>query len=470
MITFILNDSVIKTDKPGGMTLLDFVRYDHHLTGTKIGCREGDCGACTILIGELVNSQITYKSMTSCITPLVNVHGKHVVTIEGLNMEDLSPVQHAMAECGGTQCGFCTVGFVVSLSGYCMEDAKPDYEGGISAIDGNICRCTGYKSIERATAVIIEKLENKDISDPVNWLVKKQFIPPYFSAIKEKLSALNYTEYPGNGKDTKMPIVAGGTDMYVQRPDDLVNNHVQAYYDLDELKTILVRDSVCCVGGAVTVTDLLRSDDFNELFPNLKKHLKMVSSTQIRNMGTLAGNFVNASPIGDMTIFFLALDSILVLYKSDGIKRIVKLKDFYKGYKTLDLRNGEFVHHLEFELPDENSHFNFEKVSKRTYLDIASVNAAVKLKLIENKIYEIHASAGGVGPIPLYLAKTCIYLREKEMNEENIMSATKILQEDISPISDIRGSKEYKSLLLRQLFFAHFIELFPEKFDMGVFV
>ena len=146
------------------------------------------------------------------------------------------------------------------------------------------------------------------------------------------------------------------------------------------------------------------------------------------------------------------------------------MRDFYKGYKTLDLKDGEYVLRLEFEVPDMNSFFNFEKVSKRTYLDIASVNTAVKLTLNGNSIEEIHASAGGVGPIPMYLNKTCQYLRGKEMNWENIQLATEVLNDDISPISDVRGSKEYKSLLLRQLFLAHFIELFPKNFEMETLV
>jgi xanthine dehydrogenase small subunit len=466
MIAFILNDKIINTDKPSGMTVLDFVRYEQQLTGTKIGCREGDCGACTILIGEVIGGQMKYKSMTSCITPLINVIGKHVVTIEGLNMKALSPVQEAMVACGGTQCGFCTVGFVVSLYGYSMERSKPNFDAGISAIDGNICRCTGYKSIERATATITKRLEKKDINEPINWLVEEQFLPSYFSTIPERLSVLKNNGKPINGEDAKIPVVGGGTDLYVQRPELLISDHVEGYYDRKELKTIEVKKSICTVGGAVTVTDLLKSESFNALFPKLKKHLKLVSSTPIRNMGTVAGNFVNASPIGDMTIFFLALDSTLVLTDSDSKERKVRLRDFYKGYKTLDLRKNEVVNRLEFEIPDENSYFNFEKVSKRTYLDIASVNTAITIKMQDDKIESIHASAGGVGPIPTYLAKTCAFLKDKALTWENIQSASEILQEDISPISDVRGSKEYKSLLLRQLFTAHFMTLFPSKFEM----
>ena len=148
MLQFILNDKTIATDNPSGMTMLDFIRYYQHLMGTKIGCREGDCGACTVLVGEIVDDKLVYESMTSCLLPIANANGKHIVTIEGINFPDtLNPIQLAMADEGATQCGFCTPGFVVSLAGFCLSNKS---ENAIAAVDGNICRCTGYKSIERA--------------------------------------------------------------------------------------------------------------------------------------------------------------------------------------------------------------------------------------------------------------------------------------------------------------------------------
>src|SRR6187402_2952070 len=157
---FILNDQDIATDQPPGTTVLDFVRYRQNLKGTKIGCREGDCGACTILVGELIGNEVKYRSMTSCLMPLANASGKHIVTIEGINPTDgsLTPVQQAMVDESGTQCGFCTVGFVMSLTGACLDGSARSPEAAISAVDGNICRCTGYKSIERAAWKVSEQL------------------------------------------------------------------------------------------------------------------------------------------------------------------------------------------------------------------------------------------------------------------------------------------------------------------------
>jgi xanthine dehydrogenase small subunit len=174
-------------------------------------------------------------------------------------------------------------------------------------------------------------------------------------------------------------------------------------------------------------------------------------------MATLAGNFVNASPIGDMTIWFLALDA-LVIFNNE---REIRLSELYLGYKTLAKTDDEFIKTIRFR--KEVQHFNFEKVSKRTCLDISSVNSAISLKTENNKILEAHVSAGGVAPIPLYLKKTSAFLRGKEINDATISQANDILQTEISPISDVRGSESYKRLLLRQLFTAHFVELFQNK-------
>jgi len=191
MISFILNDLRIDSNHSPGMTVLDFIRYEKQLVGTKIGCREGDCGACTIMLGELVGGQMKYKAVTSCITPLINVHGKHVVTIEGINSTELTLVQQAMVDESGSQCGFCTVGFVVSLSAECLSDKKSSYDSVVGAIDGNICRCTGYKSIERACNKIHSGLEKKNLDNPILWSTNNNIVPSYFTGIKEKLQQID---------------------------------------------------------------------------------------------------------------------------------------------------------------------------------------------------------------------------------------------------------------------------------------
>jgi xanthine dehydrogenase small subunit len=214
------------------------------------------------------------------------------------------------------------------------------------------------------------------------------------------------------------------------------------------------------MGGSVTVTDLLESDLIRTMFPDFLKYVKLVSSTPIRNMATIGGNFVNASPIGDFTVFFLALDSVIVL--SDGKNnRQTRLRDFYKGYKQLDKSPAEFIQNISFELPGKETLFNFEKVSKRTNLDIASVNTAIRINVLGNKITKSEISAGGVGPVPMYLKKCSDFLSGKILSEEIINEACNRAGLEISPISDARGTATYKRFLLQQLIRSHFLTLFP---------
>lgn len=451
MIEFILNNQKISTNLSPGTTLLDFVRYQQRLVGTKIGCREGDCGACTLLMGSLDNGKIHYKTLTSCITPLGNAHGKHIVSIEGLNQEELTPYQEAMVEESGTQCGFCTVGFIVSFAGECLQSRISTYEEMISAIDGNICRCTGYKSIERAAARICNQLEHKDLNQLLPWLVNHKYIPNYFLEIPERLASI--TPIPAASHPI---IVGGGTDLLVQKHDEIAESNIQLISDNKAYIGIRQKGNQCIIGGATNTTQLLQSELMNQYFPALYQHLKLVSSTPIRNIGTIAGNLVNASPIGDLTAFFLALNSELTLKDPHGNTRKTLLKNFYKGYKILDKEPEEFIAFIAFDLPDEDTYFNFEKVSKRRYLDIASVNTAISYRIKEEVIQSIHASAGGVGPTPKYLTKTCAYLIGKKIDETSLAKACDIIQEEITPISDARGSKAYKTLLLQRLFQGHF--------------
>ena len=538
MLRLILNNEDIATDLPAGMTVLDFVRYRQNLKGTKIGCREGDCGACTILVGELVDGLVKYRTMTSCLMPLANAAGKHIVSIEGINPSDgsLTPVQQALVDESGTQCGFCTVGFVMSLTGFCIDETDKTREMAVSSVDGNICRCTGYKSIERAATAVRQMIERRErdrqvsspaetgeskprgIEDYLKLAVSKKIVPEYFSNIADRLAKLaptNGSLLPTHGS----PAVAGGTDVYVQKPDMLVEtDSTHLFYD-EQLRAIRDSGQFIEIGASATVTDLLVSPVIRSIFPDLYKHLKLVSSTPIRNMATLAGNFVNASPIGDMTVWFLALDAEIVLTFADehaklaenihattidSEVRTIPLKDLYLGYKQLAKSDDEIITSIRFRKPADGFRFNFEKVCKRTYLDIATVNTAISLRCssplpglnvipdllkgrlrkdslfdeeekphasseldIVYRIEEAHVAAGGIAPIPLYLKETSKFLTGREVNAETVAEACEIIQTEISPISDVRGTAEYKRLLLRQLFKAHFVDLFEPDRQSG---
>lgn len=498
MLSFFLNDQPIHTAEPAGSALLDFVRYHEHLTGTKIGCREGDCGACTVLVGELAEDgqRIHYQSMTSCLTPLGNCQGKHVVTVEGINQAggQLTPVQQAIVDHHGAQCGFCTVGFVMSLTGHSLGEKPVTEQNTRAAIDGNICRCTGYKSLERAAAQLSAELAARPGTDRMQWLSEQRYVPAYFEQMPAWLAALRAaptaeaTVAPAsNGQDpshgaistspsghaqsqnghsplhplTSSPLLGGGTDLLVQRLDELRQQPVRLLFDHGP-RGVRQAGGRVVLGAATTASQLVESAVMRGLLPRLPDYLKLVSSTPIRNMGTVAGNFINASPIGDLTILFLALGASVTLRNAAGISRDLPLAELYLGYKKLAKAADEQLTEISFPAPQAGDFFNFEKVSKRTHLDIASVNTAAWLRLDNGVISAARLSAGGVGPVPLLLARTGEYLVGRELSADTVAGANEVMQEEISPIGDVRGTAAYKRLLLRQLLFAHFLRFAPE--------
>ncbi len=460
-INFILNNDLVSVKIDPAVVLLDFIRKQRHLTGTKEGCKEGDCGACTVLVGTLEKKRLQYRAVNSCLLPMGNIVNTHIVTIEGLNSLDFTDIQSGFIEMGASQCGFCTPGFIVSLTGYLLNNAKYEAEKAVNAIAGNICRCTGYTSIKRVISDLLENLNSSDHNgkDRIAYLIKNDILPEYFSKINKLLNKLPVAETDGKQKKAKY-FVAGGTDLYVQKPSELLDQQI-IFLKNKDFSYIETDKNICRVGAAATFEMINDSAVFQKYFPKIAQYENLIASLPIRNSATVGGNIVNASPIGDMTIFFLALNSAVVL--SNGVKkRKVLLKNFYKGYKNLDKSDNEYLEHIEFKLPAKNSYFNFEKVSKRTHLDIASVNSALYVETDGDVITDIHISAGGVSPVPLYLIKTSDYLRNKKITVDVLEEALPVIQTEISPISDVRGSEEYKRLLLNQLFKAHFIELFPE--------
>ena len=511
MIEFYLNHQPICTGEPPASALLDFVRYHEQLKGTKIGCREGDCGSCTVLVGELAadGQTVNYQSMTSCLTPLGNAAGKHIVTVEGINAagSQLTPVQQAIVDEGGSQCGFCTVGFVMSLTGHSLGSTPVTEKSTIAAIDGNICRCTGYKSLERAAAKLTAELEHRPTENALAWLSEKQYVPAYFAEIPARLAQLRPTETPPSAASSAASVAAaitpyanggsavstspkgstgydhaqsqnghspihsfaqsligGGTDLLVQRLEELREQPgVRLIFDQPGRRGIRRETTGRVVlGAATTASQLLESNLLRGLLPNLPQYLKLVSSTPIRNMGTVAGNFINGSPIGDLTIMFLALGASITLLDAAGSTRELALPDLYLGYKKLAKAADEQVTEISFPAPLAGDFFHFEKVSKRTHLDIASVNSAAWLRVENGVIQAARVSAGGVGPVPLLLARTSEFLVGRELTAETLSAANAVMQAEISPISDVRGTADYKRLLLRQLLWAHFLEFAPE--------
>lgn len=473
-INFILNNDLIEAELNPASVLLDFIR-SLKLTGTKEGCKEGDCGACTVLAGKLTGDEVQYKSLNSCLIPVQNVSGKHIVTIEGLNNDgkSLNPVQQAFVDYGASQCGFCTPGFIVSLTGYFLNKENLNYNNVIDSLDGNICRCTGHNSIIRAAEKISEDFKFKASDSKVSlpdYLIKNNIIPEYFSLIKERLQSIQTDYKSALSENTSVKYFVGnGTDLFVQRPEEMLSSDLRFLEKDNNLNEIKLLDGFCQIGSTSSVTDILESDIINKIFPQIEKFAELFGSTPIRNSATIGGNINNASPIGDMTAFFMALNSSVIL--SDGKRnREIPLNRFYKSYKITERKTEEYMDSIKFKIPEGNYYFNFEKVSKRTYLDIASVNSAVLLKTVDDVISEIHISAGGVSAVPLYLFETCEFLTGKKISMENINEAVTVSGKEISPISDARGSAEYKRLLLSRLIYTHFITLFPEIIDINLTV
>jgi len=454
MIKLNVNGKLYELEIEPHEILSDVLQKRLGLMGVRVSCGKGECGACTILMEG--------KSVLACMMLAMQAEDKEILTIEGLGTyDDLHPIQEAFVEEQGFQCGFCTPGFVVSLTGYSLSGKKTKATA-INSVAGNICRCTGYKSIERAVSIIVKKLKEKSSINTLQWLIENNFIPSYFKGIPEKLKKLNSFEENNNSNI----IIGGGTDVFVQKVDETTEAKLSFMKIENHFPQVYIEHAKCIIDAACTATDLVNSKGLHDIIPDLKKYLKLVSSEQIRNMGTLAGNIVNASPIGDLIIMFLVLESELIIKKQDGGNKSVLLKDFYKGYKQIELSDGEIVESVQFNIPPKGFKYNFEKVSKRTHLDIASVNTAIYL-VVENQIIkDVCISVGGVAAIPLLLQKTSGFLKGKELSPETIKKASEIISAEISPISDIRGSSEYKKLLLRQLFFQHFIGFFPGIFDV----
>ena len=470
---FILNDRTVETSAPAGLLLLDFLRHHERLTGTKEGCKEGDCGACAVLIGELAGDAVRYQPVTSCLVPLAEVDGRHVVTIEGCNLgTGLTPAQEAVVEHGGTQCGFCTPGIVVSLHGLLLDDTKGlSVEDVKYALSGHLCRCTGYRSLKDCADTLDRRLGSRlngiGGRDRLAAMAAAGAIPGYFTTISERLRALQ-GETPAPDADPEPEVrIAGGTDLYVQQGEEIPGRRVEALNRRPALKRIRRSDGEFRIGALITFEEFGVDPLVIEAIPRIGAFNHLIASWQIRNRATLAGNIVNASPIGDFTSLLLALDARVVL-DDDGTQRSVRLKEFYRGYKQIDLRPGELVTEVAFADP-AGARVNLEKVSKRTCLDIASVNSACSIRCTGDTIADAHVSLGGVAPIPLYLHETSRALRGRALDLDTAWEAVRISQQEIAPITDVRGSAEYKRLLARQLLIAHFVTLFPDRFTAQAF-
>jgi xanthine dehydrogenase small subunit len=490
-LRFLVNDSVVETSSWAMTPALDFIRRNLGLTGTKGGCREGDCGACAVLVGERTEGSYSYKAMPSCLLALGELDGRHLVTIEGLAAGGPTAVTRAIAEANGSQCGFCSPGLVVSLTAYLMSGSTRgeeglSVEGAYSAIEGNLCRCTGYGSIKRAAARLVEEFSRlpADPRQRLAALVSADVVPPSLLRFVEGRS-LPAENGPNGRRANDMVLggfpLGGGTDFFVRNPEP----DPAAYPEFEfldrrpELRRVELRSSgvahgTCLeLGAALTWREFFSEPKVLKLVPGIEHFEKALASPLVRERATIGGNIANASPVGDLTAMLLALGACVRIEGSGRGARELPLERLFLGYKKLDLSPseggapGEFISAVLLPASRPFAFFNFEKVSKRERLDIAAVNTAASFALGEDsekagpRIARARLSAGGVAPVPLVLEKTGAFLEGRTPDAETAVEAARIAVSEASPIGDVRGSADYRRRLLGRLVLGHFLRLFP---------
>jgi xanthine dehydrogenase small subunit len=465
MARFLLNDARIELDLTPETALLDALRGRLGLKGTKEGCREGDCGACAVLLGEPRGDFVLYRPVCACLVPLGDVDGRHVVTIEGLRLPGLSPVQQALVDGGGIQCGFCTPGLVIALTGHLLGAERLEEDAALASLAGNLCRCTGYAGIRRAVGLLVSRLPALGSlgAARIARLIGLGVLPEHFRSALPRLEALGRASAAAQQtalrRDDRV-VVGGGTDLWVAHIDR-VRGKALRFLDREERLRGVSRDGgVLSVGAATTVAEMRESRALEESLPELGRALGLFASPLIRNRATVAGNLANASPIGDLAIMLLALGAKIELEK-DQSRRMLPLEDLYLGYKRLALAENELVTRVEIPIPGPTTSFRFEKIARRRLLDIAGVNSALVVTSDRGVITRARLSAGGVAPVPLLLKETSRALAGRPASEVTVREAVARARSEIAPISDVRGSAAYKSLLLGRLVWGHFAALFP---------
>jgi xanthine dehydrogenase small subunit len=441
------------------ITLAEFLRRRRQLTGTKVVCAEGDCGACAVLVGRISadGSRIEYISVNSCIQMMFQLDAAHVVTVEGLKYGDeLNPIQQAMVNCHGTQCGFCTPGFVVSLCDLMQRKGPVEAHDVRRALVGNLCRCTGYDSIVRA-ALQTDRTAMKSIDElypPGEMMaaMKAAEMEQVSITVKDAKffkaallpSALNFRRENGDSL-----IVSGATDLGVQRNKGMRKfTTVLNCSAVRELKGIEVLDGTLCIGAGATLSEL---EQFSAAhLPELGKSLAYFGSPLIKNAGTVAGNLVNASPIGDTIPAFFALEGEVEIASAQS-RRWVKIGEFYTGYRKTVLKSDEMLTRMRLPIPAVGEIFKIYKVSKRKDLDISSFGAAIWMRMSRLRVEQIRIAYGGVGPMVVRLPQTETFLKGKSGSRELFAEAGKIAAGEVSPISDVRGSDTYRRILSQNI-------------------
>jgi xanthine dehydrogenase small subunit len=448
-VRFLLNGTPCSEDgAPPSMTVLDWLRTRAHLTGTKEGCAEGDCGACTIVLGRRVDGSLQFQAVNSCLMMLPQIDNCAVLTVEGLAGPDgaLHPVQQALVDADATQCGFCTPGFVMAMFAFHHGGEPADTAIVHEALAGNLCRCTGYRPIAAACRRIAHGPADRFVAE--------------LPALADALSALPVcADYHSGAQTFLVPrslaalfaamaqvpeaiLLAGGTDLGLRVSKDREALPVVISLEaVDELRRITTRPDAIEIGGGVTYTDALPHFDMH--FPSFGALVRRIGSRQIRNLGTIAGNLATASPIGDTIPCLIALDATVTLASRAG-ERVLPVESFIAGYRKNALAAGEVIAAIRIPLLAAGQDFAAYKVCKRFDQDISTVVAAFRLERRGGKVAELRAAYGGLAARAMRAVGVEGAVKGRPWAPAWLADIDALLARDFTPIADHRGGGAYR--------------------------
>ncbi|MBE7375503.1 xanthine dehydrogenase small subunit [Pseudomonas lopnurensis] len=467
MIQFLLNREMrSESALDPNTTVLEYLREYRGKTGTKEGCASGDCGACTVVVGELDGERIRYRTLNSCLTFVSALHGKQLITVEDLkDRGQLHSVQQAMVDCHGSQCGFCTPGFVMSLFALQKNAAVNQYDPHQTheALAGNLCRCTGYRPILAAAEQACgDHQPDQFDARAAETIARLKAIAPRETAElnsgdKRCLSPLTVADlaelYSAN---PEARLLAGGTDLALEVTQFHRALPVMIHVgQIAEMKKVEITDSRIEIGAATPLTDCYAA--LASEYPDFGELLQRFASLQIRNQGTLGGNIGNASPIGDSPPLLIALGAQLLLRKGTA-SRTLALQDYFIDYKVTAREPGEFIEKIIVPRAQPGRIFRAYKVSKRLDDDISAVCAAFDLKIDQGVVSDARIAFGGMAAIPKRAAACEATLDGAPWNQQTVERACEALAEDFTPLTDFRASREYRLLVAQNLLRKCFLE------------